>query len=298
MRIVQVLAIAIVVFLVLAVLVRIFERNLVYFPMRYPAGFWDSALLGVEAEDIEFETGDGLRLHGWWMEGKHVGREGEEVGQGGRSSPGPPVLVWFHGNAGNLTHRAPSARPLVEAGISVLLFDYRGYGRSEGRPSEEGLYRDAEAAYAYLTEARGISPARVILYGRSLGSAPAARLSVSVEHAGMILVSPFTSAKAMARRMFFGLPLGFLAASEFPVSTWVAERDRPLLVIHGDRDTVVPFKLGRQVFEAAAQPKRFVALRGAGHNDIEAVASELYFESVREFAWQCVGGRTSPSLLD
>jgi len=279
MRFVQAMAFIVVAFLVLAVLVRLLERGFIYFPLRYPAGVWDPALLGVEAEEVWFEAADGTRLHGWWIEA-----------QGRAPSSGAPVLLWSHGNAGNLTHRAPHAGALARQGLSVFLFDYRGYGRSEGRPSEEGLYLDAEAAYAYLAEVRGIPPQRLILLGVSLGCAPAARLAARVEHAGTILVSPFTSAKVMARRMFFGLPLGFLTAAEFPVSTWVAQRSRPLLVIHGDADTVVPFKLGQEVYSAAAEPKQFLTLPGAGHNNILAMGGTRYLDAMQEFADRCVAG--------
>jgi len=277
MRFFQAIAFILVAFLALAVLVRLFERGFIFFPLRYPAGVWDPALLGVEAEEVWFEAADGASLHGWWIEA-----------QGGAPASGSPVLLWSHGNAGNLTHRAPHAGALARQGLSVFLFDYRGYGRSEGRPSEEGLYLDSEAAYAYLTEGRGISPERLILLGVSLGCAPAARLATRVGHAGTILVSPFPSAKVMARRMFSGLPLGFLTASEFPVSTWVAQRSRPLLVIHGDADTVVPIKLGQEVYAAAAEPKQFLTLPGAGHNNILAMGGIRYLDAMRKFANRCV----------
>jgi len=277
MRLVQAIAFIFVAFLVLAVLIRLLERSFVFFPLRYPAGVWDPALLGVEAEEVWFEAADGASLHGWWIEAR-----------GEAPVSGSPVLLWSHGNAGNLTHRAPHSGALARQGLSVFLFDYRGYGRSEGRPSEEGLYLDSEAAYAYLTEGRGIPPERLILLGVSLGCAPAARLATRVEHAGTILVSPFTSAKVMARRMFLGLPLGFLAASEYPVSTWVTQRSRPLLVIHGEVDTVVPFKLGQEVYVAAAEPKQFLTLPGAGHNNILAMGGTRYLDAMQEFSDRCV----------
>ena len=283
MRLVQTLALILIAFLILAVLTRLFERTFIFFPLRYPAGVWDPALLGVRAEEVWFEAADGARLHGWWIEA-----EGEQ------SIAGSPVLLWSHGNAGNLTHRAPHAGALARQGLSVFLFDYRGYGRSEGRPSEQGIYLDAEAAYAYLTRIRSIPPQRLILLGVSLGCAPAARLATRVDHAGTILVSPFTSAKAMARRMFLGLPLGFLAAAEFPVSSWVAQRSRPLLVIHGEADTVVPLALGQEVYSAAAEPKQFVTLPGAGHNDILAMGGARYLEAVREFAYRNVSTAEAP----
>jgi fermentation-respiration switch protein FrsA (DUF1100 family) len=283
MRLVQAVAFVVIAFLALAVLIRLFERSFIFFPLRYPAGVWDPALLGVDAEDVWFEAADGTRLHGWWIEAP-VGADAT----GGGAGAGSPVLLWSHGNAGNLTHRAPHAAALSRQGLSVFLFDYRGYGRSEGGPSEAGLYLDTEAAYIHLTEERGIPTQRLILMGVSLGCAPTARLSTRVEHAGTILVSPFTSAKAMASRMFFGLPLGFLASAGFPVTTWVAERSRPLLVIHGEADTVVPFKFGQDVFAAAAEPKLFVSLPGTGHNDILQAGGAMYLDAMRDFAHRVV----------
>ena len=274
-------------FVAMGLLLRFVENSLIYFPTRYPAGVWEPSLLGVSAEEVFFETADGLQLHGWWIEaqGSASSPPSAEVSEG---TEGPPVLIWFHGNAGNLTYRGPHAQRLAEEGLAVFLFDYRGYGRSEGSPTEAGLYTDSEAAYEYLTTAREVAAARVVLFGRSLGSAPAARLSTRVAHAGTILVTPFPSAKSMARRMFLGLPLYWFARSEFPVGDWVEERTQPLMVIHGESDSVVPYGLGEQVFAAAAQPKEFVSLPGADHNDILLAGGSRYLDAVREFSWRCV----------
>lgn len=277
---------------VLGLLVRLFEGSFVYFPHRYPLGVWDPARLGLEAEDVTFTAADGTRLHGWWIPASFSGvrpdDRGVGAGEGRPPAEAAPVLLWCHGNAGNLTYRAHHARRLAEAGLAVFLFDYRGYGRSEGSPSEEGIYLDAEAAYRQLVEGQGIPPGRVVLYGRSLGSAPAARLATRVEHAGLVLVSPFPSARAMARRLFLGLPLHWFARSRFPVAEWAAQRSGPLLVIHGEADTVVPYDLGRRVFELAAEPKQFLGLPGAGHNDILEAGGERYLETLAAFCRRVV----------
>jgi hypothetical protein len=256
------------------VAVRWLERGMIFFPARYPAGIWDPARLGVEVEDVWFRSADGLSLHAWWF----------------AAADQRPVVLWAHGNGGNLTGRAPDAQALADAGVSVLVFDYRGYGRSEGAPSEAGIYLDAEAAYAYLTRERNIDPLRIVLMGRSIGAAPAARLATRVPHAGLILVSPPPSAKRMARAMFGGLPVDLLGTSRFPVVEWVAQRRTPLLVVHGERDEVIPFAYGREVYEAAAPPKSFVALPGAGHNDISAVAGSRYINALVAFCRQAVAG--------
>jgi hypothetical protein len=303
------------------VAVRWLERGMIFFPARYPAGIWDPVRLGVEVEDVWFRSADGLLLHAWWFAaadlpshagggergpaaGTHVGAPAvpgdPDPERGAPRLPGDPsaepvvdanpVILWAHGNGGNLTGRAPDAQVLADAGVSVLVFDYRGYGRSEGAPSEAGIYLDAEAAYGYLTKERAIDPRRIVLMGRSIGAAPAARLATRVPHAGLILVSPPPSAKRMARAMFGGLPVDLLGNSRFPVVEWVAQRQTPLLVVHGERDEVIPFAFGREVYEAAAPPKSFVALPGAGHNDISAVAGSPYIEALVAFCREAVVG--------
>lgn len=259
------------------VLARLAENSMIFFPAPYPAGEWEPERLGVQAEDFSFRAADGPLLHGWWFPALGAATEQDADRE-------PPVLLWAHGNGGNLTSRAVHAGALAQQGLEVFIFDYRGYGKSEGSPDEQGIYRDAEAAYAFLTVDRGVSPERIVLLGRSLGSAPAARLATRVPHAGIVLVSPLPSAKRMARRMFGGLPVDFLIRSRFPVIDWVTRRDTPLLVMHGDRDQVIPISFGREVFEAAADPKEFVLLPGAGHNDILKVSGHRYLDPLAMFA--------------
>jgi len=258
------------------VMVRLVENSMIFFPARYPAGAWEPERIGVAAEEHSFRTDDGLRLYAWWFPAQHQAPP--------ESEDAVPVLLWAHGNGGNLTGRALHAQVLAQQGLSVFIFDYRGYGKSEGRPDERGIYLDAEAAYAYLTREHGVPSHRIVLLGRSLGSAPMARLSTRVAHAGMVLVSPLPSAKRMARRMFAGLPVDLFTRSRFPVVEWVAERRAPLLVLHGDRDEVIPLSFGREVFEAAAEPKQWVVLAGAGHNDILMVSARDYLDPLASFA--------------
>jgi len=278
------------------VLIRLLENSLVFFPARYSPGEWTPRRLGVNAEELSFRTADGLTLHGWWFEanprvpstdtGAVAGAAGEGApsGRSGADGSFAPVLLWAHGNGGNLVGRAPHAQVLADEGLSVFVFDYRGYGRSEGNPNEAGIYVDMEAAYEFLVQERGIAAERIILLGRSLGSAPAARLSTMVPHAGVVLVSPLPSARRMARRMFGGLPIDVFATADFPVVDWVAQRSTPLLIFHGDRDEVIPLAYGREVFEAAADPKELVMLAGAGHNDVLAAGGRRYLDPLVEFA--------------
>jgi hypothetical protein len=240
-----------------------FER-LIYYPEAELIG--SPADLGLAYDDARFETADGVRLHGWYVPGR-------------RSE----TLLWLHGNAGNISHRLDNLRLLHHAvGVGVLLFDYRGYGRSEGSPSETGLYEDARAALAYLRGRQDVDAARLVYFGRSLGSAVAVDLALDHPPYRLILESPFASVRAMAKAIF-PAPLALLAPSGFDNLAKIGRVRSPLLVIHGDRDEVVPFEQGRQVFDAAGQPKAFYELRSAGHNDTYLVGGAPYFDRMRKF---------------
>lgn len=242
---------------------RLVAWRATYYPLKHPRGIWD-AKTWLGAEDVWLQSADGVRLHTWWI-----------------SSPGSPIATLFlHGNGGNLTHRIAHLQAIRDAGSSVLILDYRGYGRSQGRPSETGLYRDAHAAYLHLRKA-GYPPSRIVLHGESLGCAVAVELASREPCAGMILEAPFTSAADVARRV---LPfLGPLAARGFDSRRRIASFRRPLLVIHGTRDEVIPFELGQRLFKSAPGPKWFWVLKGAGHNDILETAGLRYVERLKEF---------------
>lgn len=267
-------------------LARLLESGMIFFPARYPLGVWDPAQLGVDATEHSLRTADGLTLYAWWFPARGDGDRDADAGN-------EPVLLWAHGNAGNLTGRAVHADAIAQRGLSVLVFDYRGYGKSEGRPSEQGIYRDIEAAYEFLVNELGVAPQRIVLLGRSLGAAPAARLATRVPHAGLVLIAPVPSARRMARRMFGGLPVDLLVRARFPVTEWVAQRATPLLVMHGDADDIIPLDYGREVFAAAAEPKQFVTLANAGHNDILAVSGDAYLDALEAFARAAVDASLS-----
>jgi fermentation-respiration switch protein FrsA (DUF1100 family) len=216
-----------------------------------------------------------VRLHGWLIE-----------------APGSPAwLLWCHGNAGNIINRLENIAELHRRGVSVFIFDYRGYGQSEGRPSEPGLYQDAVAAYDVLTRERHVAPERVVLFGRSLGAAVAAELATQRRAAGLILETPFPSVEAMVRAHYGSLPLHQLLAARYALLPRLARLHLPVLVIHGDRDQTVPLALGQAVFEAAHDPKAFYVIPGADHNDTYVVGGEPYFRRVLEFIAQVVPAR-------
>ena len=222
-------------------------------------------------EDVTFQTEDDEVLHGWWIP----------------SSRERGTLLFLHGNAGNISGRIEVLEPFLQLGLSVLLFDYRGYGRSTGTPSEEGLYQDAEAAWHYLTRAQGRDPSRVVLLGRSLGGGVATWLAGRTQPAALILESTFTSVFAMARKRFPLFPVRLLAKSRYDNLRRVAHLEVPLLVIHSPTDEVVPFSHGRRLYEAAALPKSFMEIKGAHHNGF-SVTGAAYREGIGSFLAQYV----------
>ena len=222
---------------------------------------------GVDYEDIYFATRDGVKLNGWLA-----------------LKPGAQAtLLWFHGNAGNIGHRAQGVKPLRDKlDVNVFMIDYRGYGRSGGAVSEKGTYEDAEAAFRYLTGRSDIDPKRIVLFGQSLGAAVAADLAGRRDCLAVILEAPFASIRDMARAIYPWLPIGPLIKTRYDVVEKVKKIRAPLLVVHGERDDIVPFEQGRRVFDAATGPKEFHALRGAHHNDTFEVGGDAYFAVMKD----------------
>ena len=223
---------------------------------------------GLAFDDIYFTAGDGVRLNGWFV-----------------PYPGAQTtLLWFHGNAGNISHRLENIKLLHDkVKINLFIFDYRGYGRSEGRVSEEGTYRDGEAALKYLRNREEIDPRRIVFFGRSLGAAVAADLATREECLALILETPFVSIREMAKAAFPFLPIGPLLRIRYDVAEKIKKAKAPILVLHGDKDEVVPFEQGKRVFETASQPKEFYAIRGAHHNDTYIVGGDAYFAALKDF---------------
>lgn len=262
-----------------------FEESLIFFPDRYPAGEWDVESVargtGAVVTDCDFQASDGTRLHGWWCE------------SGGASSSENMVLLWFHGNAGNLAQRAEIMLLLSRLPARVFIFDYRGYGRSEGRPTEKGLYRDGRAAWTYLTSERGIDPGRIVIYGVSLGGAVAVDVATDVNPAGLIVQSSFTSVPDMARRHYPFIP-AWMIRTRLDSELKIGGIDCPIMVAHSPADEVVPFELGKRLFEAAGGESRFVEIPDAGHNETWLKGGEWYLNEVKNFVARCAtrsGGR-------
>jgi len=225
--------------------------SLVYFPDREMYG--DPADIGLAFTDLTIPTEDGERLHAWWIPT--------------RAAPARGHVLFFHGNAGNVSHRLEHAGALTAAGLDVLLVDYRGYGRSTGRPSEEGLHRDARAARAALLAGGQVDPARLVYMGESLGGAVALRLAVEAPPLACVLQSTFTSLRDVARH-HYPAPLSGLAGDAYPNRERIALLRSPVLILHGDVDEIVPVTHGEALFEAAHEPRRLRVVAGAGHNDL------------------------------
>jgi uncharacterized protein len=234
-----------------------------YYPAKFPEGFWDlQSQLGVS--DVWVETSDHVRIHGWML----------------RREDSRWITLFLHGNAGNITHRASRMQEIAAAGSSILAIDYRGYGKSEGWPTEKGLYRDSEAAYVFLI-GLGYRADQIILHGESLGTAVAIELASRRPCAALILEAPFSSGSDVAAAI---LPVaGPILVHSFNSMNKIRWIGGPKLFMQGDRDEVIPPRICRQLFDAAQGRKEMWVIPGAGHNDILETAGAQYGKKLRAF---------------
>ena len=239
---------------------------MMYFPSREVVQ--TPAALGLEFRELAIDTEDGERLHGWWI----AGRE-----------PKLGHVVFCHGNAGNIGDRLLEADTLSRAGFDVTLFDYRGYGHSTGRPSERGTYLDARAALAATRAQPETSRSRLIYLGESLGGAIALELALAEPPAGLILQSTFTSVRDIARHHYPIVPRA-LVPDAYPSIRRIGNLRAPLLVLHGERDDVVPVAHGQKLFDGAPEPKQIRLFPNCGHNDLVARARDVYAAAIAEWA--------------
>ena len=246
--------------LVLA-LCRIFEARLIFFP-NYPdrlGGDWNPRGLGVQ--DVWLTADDGIKLHAWWIPVETA----------------KFTFLAFHGNAGNIADRATVYEFLKNTPANVLALEYRGYGRSEGKPSERGVYRDADAAYVYLVKTKGKDPKTIVSFGQSLGTAVATQVAVQHEVGGVVLEAPFPSASRVARKFFWFLPgISLLVRSQFDSKGRLKKIDAPILIVHCRQDPVLPFQFGQEVYNAARPPKDFLEINGQCHEEASVIAPDSY----------------------
>jgi len=234
----------------LVLLMAIFQSHLVFFPEIEREVMATPAKIGLPFEDIHLQTSDGISLHGWYIP----------------SAQPRGTVLFLHGNAGNISHRLDSVQMLHRLGYSTLIFDYRGYGNSSGKPSEQGTYLDAEAAWRYLSEQQHIPSCRIVLFGESLGGAVAAWLAAREKPAALVISSSFTSVPDLAQQRYPYLPARLLARIHYNTREYLRSVAAPVLIAHSPQDDIVPFEHGRALFAAANPPKQFLELAG-GHND-------------------------------
>ncbi|ASQ44697.1 alpha/beta hydrolase [Legionella clemsonensis] len=243
----QLFFISITLFTILTLLIYLLQRNLIYFPAKEVPS--RAVFQAEDMQTVTLHTADGLELMSWYKP----------------ALPDKPTILYLHGNAGHIGYRMPLVRQFLAAGLGVLLLEYRGYGGNKGQPSERGLYSDGEAGLEFLQQ-QGVSLQRTILYGESLGTSVAVYLAARHKVCAVILQSPYTSMTQVAR---YHYPWVFIPPwDKFDSLSRIANVNSPLLILHGERDTIVPYQQARTLFEYANEPKLLINLPGRGHNDL------------------------------
>ena len=252
------------VWLGLSIVLYSLQASLIYYPD--PILVATPEAIGLPYQDVYLRSEDGVRLHGWYL--PHPKARGS--------------LLFFHGNAGNISHRLETLKLFHGLGLAVLIIDYRGYGLSDGEPSEQGTYRDAEAAWQWLVAHQGEVPGRIVIFGRSLGGAIASWLAARHPPAALILESSFTSIPDMAASLYPFLPVRWLSRFQYATLDRIATIDNPLWIAHSPDDEIIPYDQGRRLYDAAGEPKQFFQLRG-GHNDGFLRSGPAYRQSLHQF---------------
>ena len=261
--------------------VRWLEMNRLYYPSPVITIIPQS--LGIASEDVTLTTADGVRLRGWFIPAAPFRASIKDKKLvTGPLAPQNLTILFCHGNAGNISNRVDKAAVLHKLGLSVLLFDYRGFGESEGSPSEQGTYLDADAAYRYLAETRKIPADRIVLHGESIGNGVAIETAVRHPSRALIVESAFTSIVGMGKSVLPWLPLDWFVTYRYDNLSKISKVGRPVLVMHSRDDEVIPYEMGRALFAAAAEPKRFLELKGT-HNDGYADTGPAYPGAIRDF---------------
>jgi uncharacterized protein len=248
----------------LSLLIYFFQPKLIYFPHKEVEV--TPEYLSLDYEELTLTTSDDVELNAWWI-------------------PNPDAratLLFLHGNAGNISHRLDSIDIFYKLGLSVLIIDYRGYGKSTGKPSEQGTYTDAETAYNYLIEAKNISPNKIVIFGRSLGGAVATWLAEKQPTAALILESSFTSIADIGKHYYPYLPTSLIARIKYPSIKRISNVTPSVLIIHSINDEIIPYEHGQQLYQAANEPKSFLEING-GHNEGFISSGEKYSNGIDKF---------------
>ena len=259
---------------VVMLLVFLFQSRLIYFPETGRELTATPRAAGLDYEDVALHTADGVALHGWWV-----------TARGARGT-----VLMFHGNAGNISNRIDYLTMFNRLGYAVLIIDYRGYGRSSGTPSEEGTYRDAEAAWQHLMNERKVKPQDVVILGESLGGGVATWLAVKHPPRALVLASTFTSVPDFGARVYWWLPVRLLARIDYNSLARIKQITAPVLVAHSRDDDIIPFAHGEALFAAAREPKQFLVMSG-GHNDGFLFMRDEWVAEVGAFLERAAGKR-------
>lgn len=246
-----------------AIYIKYIERRNLFFPFKTIE--YTPQAIGLSYEDIYFTTEDGKKINGWFVPAKEA----------------KYTILFFHGNGGNLSHRLDKIKIFHDLGLNIFIIDYRGYGKSEGAPSEAGLYLDAKAAYSYLTDNVNIIPSSIILYGESLGGAVALELATKVTAEAVITEEAFSSMRGIAKDMYPFIP-SFLVSDRFNSVSRIEKVDIPKLIIHSKNDEMIPFSNAQTLYNKAKDPKVLAAISGS-HNDAFIESEKDYTNYIREF---------------
>ncbi len=252
------------IYLGLCILLIIMQPKMIFFPEK--GMFSTPEMIGLKYESVELQSGNDIKIHGWFIPGE--GNNG--------------TLIFCHGNAGNISHRLDSIKLFNEMGLNVFIFDYQGYGKSEGKPTENGTYADAQAAWNYLINERKEEPENIIIFGRSLGGAIAAWLAKNTKPRALIVESSFTSVEAIGQRMYPFMPVKLISRMKYDTLENIKHVKCPVLVIHSQDDELISYDYGQQIFDAANEPKKFLGIRGT-HNDGFLMSGQIYIEGIFRF---------------
>ena len=251
-------------YLGICLLVFLLQARLVYFPFRELVATPEA--IGLPYEEVSFQAADGVRLSGWFV----------------RAEGARGAVLFCHGNAGNISHRLDTLAIFHRLRLSTLVFDYRGYGDSEGKPSEQGTYRDAEAAWRWLVDQKRVPPGQIIVFGRSLGGGVASWLALEHTPGALVLESTFTSLPDLGAGLYPFLPVRLLARIRYPTLERLPRLRCPVLVVHSRDDEIIPYSHGRQLVEAAPEPRSFLELHG-GHNEGFTDTGQAYIDGLDAF---------------
>jgi len=260
----SILFIVITSWILIALLIYFYQPKLIYYPHKEIVASPNDILL--DYEEVTLTTSDNYEINAWWIPNANA----------------RATLLFFHGNAGNISHRLDSINNFHQLGLSVLIIDYRGYGISPGTPSEQGTYNDAEAAWSYLTKEKNIPPNNIVIFGRSLGGAIATWLAEKHASAALIIESSFTSIADIGKYYYPYLPTKLLARIKYPSKDRIPKIKTPILFIHSPNDEIIPYEHGQALFEVANKPKSFLQIHGS-HNDGFMISGRKYIDGINTF---------------